>query len=208
MSKIWKQIQTLVIIVLVICLSLLAASCHSKSEEHESNELDIEEIFANNMTVIHKSGVTLKVTPIEEMGITGETQYVDITNYRLTVTGLVNMQLSLSYEDILSYKSITEIAVLNCPDVFVDVGIWTGVPLITILSEARIDPEANQVIFHAVDGYSRTLTLEHIYSHDVFLAYKVNGQTLPPEHGYPLRVVDESSEGNIWVKWLEKIEIK
>jgi DMSO/TMAO reductase YedYZ molybdopterin-dependent catalytic subunit len=203
-----KWNNSLLIAMLVMCLSLLFTSCQPKSAEHESNETDTEEIFTGNSTVVHKSGVTLVITPIEEMGITGQVQDVDIIKYRLTVTGLVNKPISLSYEDILSYDSITEIAVLNCPEFFVDVGVWTGVPLMTIFDEAGIKSEANQVIFHAVDGYSRTLSLEHIYSHTVFLAYKVNGQTLPPEHGFPLRVVDESSDGNIWVKWLHQVEIK
>ncbi len=208
MIKMRKWIQTLSIVILFIFLSILITSCHQTSEETDSNEINIEEIFANNMTVKHESGVTLKVTPVEEMGVTGKTQYVDVTQYRLAVTGLVKKQLSLSYEDLLGYKSITKIAVLNCPDVFIDVGVWTGVPLTTILREARVDSDASQVIFHAADGYSRTLSLEHIYSHNVFLAYEVNGQVLPPEHGFPLRVVDESSDGNIWVKWLQEIEVQ
>ena len=205
MKKMKKWINNPLIFILVICISLLFASCQPGSAKSES---DAEEILTGNSTVVHKSGVTLKITPIEEMGITGQTQYVDINEYRLTVTGLVEKSLSLSYEDILSFQSITEIAVLNCPGFFVDVGKWTGVPLMDILHEVGFESNATQVVFHAVGGYSRTLTMEHIESHNVFLAYKVNGQTLPPEHGYPLRVVDESSDGNMWVKWLDKIEIR
>ena len=208
MKKMRKWINTPLIAILVICLSLLFASCQPKPAEYESSESNTEEIFAANSTVVHKSGVTLVITPVEEMGITGQAQDVDINEYRLTVTGLVKKTLSLSYEDILSYQSITEIAVLNCPDFFVDVGVWTGVPLMNILQEAGLKSDATQVVFHSIDGYSRTMSLDHIESHSVFLAYKVNGLTLPPEHGYPLRVVDESSDGNMWVKWLDKIEIK
>jgi DMSO/TMAO reductase YedYZ molybdopterin-dependent catalytic subunit len=204
----WKWINNPLIIISVICLSLLFASCQPESAEDESTESDTEEILTGNSTVVHKSGVTLVITPIEEMGITGQAQDVDINKYRLTVNGLVEKPLSLDYEDILSYPSITEIAVLNCPGFFVDVGEWTGVPLMTILTEAGLKSDATQVVFHALDGYSRTLTIEHIESHNVFLAYKVNGQTLPPEHGFPLRVVDESSDGNMWVKWLHQIEVK
>jgi DMSO/TMAO reductase YedYZ molybdopterin-dependent catalytic subunit len=204
----WKWINNPLIIISVICLSLLFASCQPESAEDESTESDTEEILTGNSTVVHKSGVTLVITPIEEMGITGQAQDVDINKYRLTVNGLVEKPLSLDYEDILSYPSITEIAVLNCPGFFVDVGEWTGVPLMTILTEAGLKSDATQVVFHALDGYSRTLTIEHIESHNVFLAYKVNGQTLPSEHGFPLRVVDESSDGNMWVKWLHQIEVK
>jgi DMSO/TMAO reductase YedYZ molybdopterin-dependent catalytic subunit len=136
MKKMQKWINTPLIVVSVVCSLVLIASCQPKSAEDESDELDIEEILAGNSTVVHKSGVKLVLTPIEEMGITGQAQDVDINKYRLTVNGLVEKPLSLDYEDILSYPSITEIAVLNCPDFFVDVGVWTGVPLMNILNEA------------------------------------------------------------------------
>ncbi len=41
----------------------------------------------------------------------------------------------------------------------------------------------------------------------VFLAYEVNGETLPAEHGYPIRLVARHQYGNVWVKWIEHIEV-
>jgi len=76
------------------------------------------------------------------------------------------------------------------------------------LEEAGIKPGASQVKFYAVDGYRQTLSLEHVKKHGVFLAYEVYGQTLPPEHGYPLRLVDKGSYGSSWIKWLERIEVE
>ena len=148
------------------------------------------------------------LTPIEKLGVTGQAQDVDISAYRLTISGLVKKPLSLTYQDILAYPSVTEIAVVICPGFFRDTAEWTGVPLSTILTEAGLISGASWVTFTAVDGYQQKLSLEHVNEYGVFLAYKVNGQTLPPAHGYPLRVVDKGSIGAKWVKWLESIKIE
>jgi DMSO/TMAO reductase YedYZ molybdopterin-dependent catalytic subunit len=151
---------------------------------------------------------TPQLTPIDKLHITGVAQDVDISKYRLTISGLVEKPLSLTYQDILEYPSVTEVGIINCPDYFVDVAEFTGVPLNTILAEAGLTSGASQVTFYAIDGYKQTLSLEDVNQYDVFLAYKVNGQTLPPEHGYPLRVVNAGSIGATWVKWLESIKVE
>jgi sulfoxide reductase catalytic subunit YedY len=98
--------------------------------------------------------------------------------------------------------------VLDCPGFFTDFGEWTGVPLAMLLEEAGVKPEATEVTFFAIDGYNQTQTLEHIDKYGVFLAYIVNGVILPPEHGYPLRVVDKGSAGSAWVKWVDRIIVE
>jgi DMSO/TMAO reductase YedYZ molybdopterin-dependent catalytic subunit len=91
---------------------------------------------------------------------------------------------------------MTEIVVVECPGFFLDIAEWTGVSLNTILAEAGITSGASQVALSAVDGYRQELSLKHVNEYGVFLVYKVNGQTLPPEHGFPLRVVDKGSLGD------------
>jgi sulfoxide reductase catalytic subunit YedY len=59
----------------------------------------------------------------------------------------------------------------------------------------------------AGDGYSQTLSLEDATADRVFLAHEVNGETLPAEHGYPLRLVVRHQYGSKWVKWVERIEV-
>ena len=68
-------------------------------------------------------------------------------------------------------------------------------------------PNASKVVFYSIDGYQASLTIEEALVDEVFLAYNVNGQTLPPEHGYPLRLVVKGHYGANWVKWLERIEV-
>jgi DMSO/TMAO reductase YedYZ molybdopterin-dependent catalytic subunit len=206
MKSILKRTKILIPIITGILLAALIASCQTGSNGLTSTAPDTTEPPATVSPETEDTRVAL--TPIEELGITGTAQDVDINNYRLTIDGLVEEPLSLNYQAILDYPSITEIVTLNCPGYFVDVAEWTGVPLTTILAEAGIKPEASQITFYAIDGYHRTLSLEHVNTNGAFLAYEVNGQTLPPEHGYPLRLVDKGSYGDSWIKWLERIEVK
>jgi DMSO/TMAO reductase YedYZ molybdopterin-dependent catalytic subunit len=151
---------------------------------------------------------TLPITPVEDLHRTGRPQEYDISTYRLVVEGLVDTPLSLSYEDLLSRLQVSEEVLLICPGFFWDNAVWTGTSLSLILREAGISPEASEVRFEAGDGYVRTMPLADALGDGVFLAYEVNGEPLPEEHGYPIRVVARHQYGNMWVKWLERIEVQ
>ena len=150
---------------------------------------------------------TLPITAVEDLHGTGRPQDYDISTYRLVVEGLVETPLSLSYEDLLNRPQVTEEVLLICPGFFWDNAVWTGTPLKPILEEAGISPEASKVRFEAGDGYVQTLSLADAMADGVFLAYEVNGEPLPREHGYPIRVVVRHQYGSRWVKWLERIEV-
>ena len=149
----------------------------------------------------------LPITPIEKLHVTGISPQVDVSQYRLTVTGLVNNPLSLTYETILSYPSVTATVLLICPGSFADNAEWTGVSVTTLLAEAGINPQATQITFYALDKYQRTLSLKEVQGEVVFLAYTVDNQILPIEHGYPLRLVVKGEYGSNWVKWVEGIVV-
>jgi len=148
------------------------------------------------------------ITPVESLGITGNPPHVDIAKYILTVDGLVDKPLALSYDAILKYPTVTDVVLLICPGAFVDNAKWTGVPVTTILAKAGLKPEASQVTFYAMDGYEQTFSIKDVQQNGVFLAYKVNGQILPKEHGYPIRLVMKGKYGSNWVKWVNHIEIE
>jgi len=151
---------------------------------------------------------TLPVTPVEELHITGAAPEVNIEDYRLVVDGLVETPLSLTYEVILDYPTVTEVVLLVCPGFFTDNAEWTGVPVTTLLSEAGIRPEASEVTFHALGSeYKVVLPLDVVQQDGVFLAHTVNGQVLPAKHGYPMRLVVRGNYGYDWLKWLNRIEI-
>lgn len=149
----------------------------------------------------------LPVTPVEQLHITGKAPEINITDYRLTVDGLVEKPLTLTYDEVMAYPSITEVVLLICPLTFVDNAEWTGVPVSTLLAEVGLKSGATEVAFQSLDGYKIELPLEDVQKDGVFLAYKVDGQVLPLEHGYPLRLVAERQYGGNWVKWITHIEV-
>jgi DMSO/TMAO reductase YedYZ molybdopterin-dependent catalytic subunit len=149
----------------------------------------------------------LPITPVEELHHTGQPQEYDIDTYRLVVDGLVENPLSLTYDEVRDFPQVTETVLLICSGFFWDNAEWTGTPLRLILEEAGLSPEAVQVHIVGGDGYRQLLSLEEATADGVFLAYEVNGETLPTDHGYPLRLVVRHQYGSKWVKWVEHIEV-
>ena len=133
---------------------------------------------------------------------------IDINSYNLIIDGIVNSPLSLSYEQLQSFPTITRDAEIICPGVKDETDSWTGVSLSTLLKEAVLATGASEVVFTGEDGYFVQLPLETVLESDVFLAYKMNGQTLSQDRGYPLRLVVGKSQGADWLRWVTKIEVK
>lgn len=147
------------------------------------------------------------ITPVEALHETVAAPPVDIAAYTFTVDGLVNTPLSLSYDDILNYSPVSEVVLLICEGAFVDNAEWTGVPVSALLAEAGVKPEAAWVSCYGLDRYRKGITIEDAQKDGVFLAYRVNGEELPPAHGYPLRLVVKGKNGVYWVKWANRLEV-
>jgi sulfoxide reductase catalytic subunit YedY len=149
------------------------------------------------------------ITPTEELNLTGQPpDEIDIAEYRLIIDGLVERPLALSYDEVLTYPTVTKVVLLICPGFFEDNAEWTGVPVGTLLAEAGVKPEASGVTFNDFGYYTKTLPLEVAQQEGVFLAYSVNGEVLPLDHGYPVRLVAEGRYGYDWVKWVQHIEVR
>jgi DMSO/TMAO reductase YedYZ molybdopterin-dependent catalytic subunit len=135
-------------------------------------------------------------------------QYVDINNYQLQITGLVENPQSYSYDEVLStYTSYKKVVTLQCVDGWSVKILWEGVLVSDLLAAAGPLPEAKIVIFHAYDGYTSSLPLDFITDNNILMAYKMNEVTLPPERGFPFALVAESKWGYKWVKWITEIEL-
>jgi DMSO/TMAO reductase YedYZ molybdopterin-dependent catalytic subunit len=150
-----------------------------------------------------------KLSPFERLydnSIKGP-QQVDVKTYRLTVGGLVNHPLSLTYEELLALPFQTRMANLPCVEGWDEKLLFQGVPVRDLLARAGAQPQAATVIFHAADGYSSALPLEFVGKAQVLLAYKVNGLALHAKRGFPLQVVAEHKLGYKWVKWVTAVEL-
>ena len=135
------------------------------------------------------------------------TQRVNISSYRLAISGLVNAPQSLTYDQVLALPEYQKVVTLHCVEGWNATILWGGVRLKDLLAPAGVRPEAKTVIFHAVDGYTSSLPLDYVISRDILLADKMNGVTLMPEHGFPFQVVAEDKWGYKWVKWVDGLEL-
>ena len=81
-------------------------------------------------------------------------------------------------------------------------------PISILFKEAGLATGASEVVFTGADGYFVELPMETVLENNVFLAYKMNGETLSQDRGYPLRLVVGKSQGADWLRWVTKIEVK
>jgi DMSO/TMAO reductase YedYZ molybdopterin-dependent catalytic subunit len=149
----------------------------------------------------------LEIDPLDQFGIMGPTDIaIDVKTYRLKVTGKVGRPLSLSYDQILSYPSVTETVLLICPGFFSINARWTGLQVKELIQEAGVKERAQYVTING-HGKSVRIPLEMLQQKKIFLAYQVNGVTLPRKHGFPLRLVYEDAYGFDWVKYVDEVVV-
>ncbi|MBU1671679.1 MAG: molybdopterin-dependent oxidoreductase [Actinobacteria bacterium] len=155
------------------------------------------------------SGREVTVTPVDKMRVrTAEGQpEVDVEKYRLTVGGLVENELSLSFEDIQAMPVEERYVRLPCVEGWSEDAIWKGVRLSDLLERAGVDEGARTVVFSSPNEYTTSLTVADVEKTDPILAYQVNGERLPDAQGYPLRLVVPNKLGYKWVKWVDSIEL-
>jgi sulfane dehydrogenase subunit SoxC len=150
---------------------------------------------------------------------------IEPVNHRLMIHGLVDKPLVFTMEDIRRMPRQNHVHFLECAansgmewrgaqlngcqftHGMIHNVMYTGVPLKLLLAEAGLKPSAKWLMLEGADasGMNRSLPIEKALD-DVLLAFAMNGEALRPEQGYPLRAVVPGWEGNIWVKWLRRIE--
>ena len=158
---------------------------------------------------------------------------VDAATWRLEVGGLVERPLSLSLDELRGRADVELAVTMECagngrvhvephvvsqPWLLEAVGTarWRGVRVAELLAEAGPRDDARDVLFTGLDrgveggeeqAFERSLPLEVLQEGDALLAYEVNGVPLPPQHGFPLRLVVPGWYGMTSVKWLSRITL-
>jgi sulfoxide reductase catalytic subunit YedY len=161
-----------------------------------------------NMNPAEIDNRNLEVDPLNQFGTMGSTDIViDSKTYRLKVSGKVERPISLSYDQILKYPSLTETVLLICPGFFSNNGRWKGVSLKSLFQEARIKKEAQYFEVIGEDEKRTRISLNELDQKKIFLAYRVNGEILPRKHGFPLRLVYEDAYGSEWVKYVKEVVV-
>ena len=133
-----------------------------------------------------------------------------LNHWSFAIIGGVRHPLILSYEDLLTFPTQTLRAAIACAGSSTDrplIGeaVWRGVALQTLLDELVIAPEIRFARIHAADGYSAVLPLNRLAQ--TLLAYEMDGAALPPEHGFPARLIAPGMFGYKMPKWVERIEL-
>ena len=158
---------------------------------------------------------------------------VDVARWALGVEGEVATPLSLDLDALRAYPTVTLPVTLECAgngrahleprpvsqpwlDGAVGTAEWTGVRLRDVLEDAGPTDRAVDVVFTGADhgiergveqDYARGLSLAQALRPEVLLAYEMNGQPLPPQHGFPLRLLVPGWYGMASVKWLTSVRV-
>ena len=160
---------------------------------------------------------------------------LDTTDWRLSVEGdAVTEPMALSYQQIINLPSRTLIAYLECAGnhrAMFDIvqgrtakgtqwmtgaignGEWTGVSLKDVLTLAGITDEAASVLIIGQDtespegGFRRVIPVDKAMHPDTLLAYALNGDALPEDHGYPIRALVPGWVGSSSIKWVSRIVV-
>jgi sulfoxide reductase catalytic subunit YedY len=152
----------------------------------------------------------LEIIPLKDFETMGLTDHkVDLKSWRLIIKGNIAAPHNLSYSQILELPSIERDVLLICPGVFTNHGRWQGISLMTVLDLARMKTDTTHISVSGPQGpYEKTeqFPIADVRSNKVFLAYAVNAEKLPQQHGFPLRIVAEDYYGSDWVKYVYKIE--
>lgn len=195
-----------VILVILLCGATLGTwmiVSDLASKETIENAEELQEIEIKEYEGIDLSSIT----DFRENSIKGP-QYVDIDNYRLEISGLVENPTSYTFnETINNYQNYKKVVTLHCVEGWSVTILWEGVLLKDLIQEAGASQNATTVIFHAYDGYTTSLPIDYIVDQEILMAYKMNGVPLPPERGAPFQLVAESKWGYKWIKWITEIEI-
>ncbi len=156
----------------------------------------------------------------------GGTAIIDPAEHRLMINGLVDKQLVFTMDDLKRFPRENRVYFLECAansgmewrgaqlngcqftHGMVHCVVYTGVPLKYLLEEAGVKTNGKWVLAEGADAaaMTRSIPMEKALE-DCLVAFKMNGEALRPEQGYPIRLCVPGWEGNMWVKWLRRIEV-
>ncbi|MCS7013121.1 MAG: sulfite oxidase-like oxidoreductase [Chloroherpetonaceae bacterium] len=137
----------------------------------------------------------------------GTTPRIDLKDWRLTLDGLVENPLTLTWDDFLALPQVTITADFHCVTRWSMLDkTWTGVPIKEVLKQIKPKPEARAVMVYCYGGYTTNLTLDALDDDDVLLCHSWEGQPLTPEHGGPCRLLVPKRYAWKSAKWIHRIE--
>ncbi len=151
---------------------------------------------------------------------------IDPGSHRLMINGLVDQPLVFTMADLMRFPRENRVFFLECAantgmewrgsqlngcqftHGMIHNVMYTGVRLRHLLDEAGVKPSGTWLLAEGADaaGMTRSIPMEKAMD-DCLVAWKMNGEALRPEQGYPVRLVVPGWEGNMWIKWLRRLEV-
>ncbi|EWG07614.1 MAG: oxidoreductase molybdopterin binding protein [Candidatus Aramenus sulfurataquae] len=132
---------------------------------------------------------------------------VDITKYRLTVTGLVENKLEFSYEELLKMIDVDYVRDFHCVTGWSVKDVrWEGIKIRRLADMAKVKENAKWAVFYSLDGYTSVVPVEDVLHEDAIIALRMNGKPLTLESGFPARPFIPHLYGWKSAKWLTEIE--
>jgi sulfane dehydrogenase subunit SoxC len=211
----------------------VAVRAYGKPSKHEAHVIrrDVEWLTASRQSSVSFTPIHALDGIITPNGVCFERHHagiaeVDPNDYRLVLHGLVERPLIFTLDDIKRMPRVNRAYFCECAansgmewrgaqlngaqytHGMVHCVMYTGVPLKVLLQEAGVRPNAKWLLLEGGDAaaMTRSLPLQKALD-DGLLAYRMNGEMLRPENGYPARIVLPGWEANMWVKWLRRIEV-
>ena len=188
--------------------------------------LTADNVASVNFTPLHELDGTITPNGLAYERHHGGAVEIDPAQHRLMINGLVDKEMVFTMEDLMRLPRVNETYFMECAAnsgmewhgsqmascQFVAGMIhnceYTGVKVSTLFDAIGVKPEGKWVLAEGGDasGLTRSIPMEKIMD-DCIIAWKMNGEAMRKEQGYPIRLVVPGWEGNMWVKWLRRLEV-
>jgi sulfane dehydrogenase subunit SoxC len=211
----------------------VAVRAYGKPSKHEANVIrrDVQWLTASRESSVSFTPLHALDGNITPNGLLFERHHagiaeIDPADYRLMLHGLVDKPLIFTLDDLKRMPRVNRPYFCECAansgmewrgaqlngcqytHGMVHCVMYTGVPLKVLLAEAGLKPNAKWLLLEGGDSAAMTRSLPLAKAlNDVLIAYRMNGEMLYPENGYPARIVVPGWEANMWVKWIRRIEV-
>lgn len=169
----------------------------------------LERIFGQR-----EAKLTSPITSNEDFYVTSyrSPPTIRINDWSLSVSGLVERPMVLTYDQFMAKPSTAQVVTLECvgntvAGEFISTAEWAGISLRSLLEECGAGEQAHDIVFHGADGFSDSIRYERAMDNDVMIAHSMNGVTLPQGHGFPARAIVPGHYGMKSVQWLTRVEV-
>ncbi len=160
-------------------------------------------------------GARPNLTPLAEFYVVDKAVVdpdVEVEQWQLTVTGLVDRPLTLRFADLLALPRVEAYATLQCISnpvggPLIGTSLFSGCRLVDVLDQAGVQADGVEIVLRCLDGYSESLTVDKARDKNTLLVYGMDGKLLEQAHGYPLRLLNPDHYGVKHPKWIVGLEV-